>query len=136
MLIPQVIDYTIHAPLHEYLVEHHGGEPFNAIFDVVGNKELHIHCPSYLTQNGLYDLLGVLDIVANPSWWRILTWMIQAKLEGFRPVMLGGVPRRYRMHNAFPAQDNMRRTAKLAEEGNLKVLVDEVFKMEDGLKVR
>ena len=62
--------------------------------------------------------------------------MVQAKLEGVRPVLLGGVPRQYRMHNAFPSQEKIQRVVKMAEEGKLNVLVDSVWKMEDAIKVR
>ena len=39
------------------------------------------------------------------------------------------------MHNAFKSQANSRRVVKIAEEGQLRVLVDSVFKMEDAIKV-
>jgi hypothetical protein len=74
--------------------------------------------------------------VKNPSWWKLLAWLIPAKLERFRPVILGGVPRRHRMHNAFVDQASLRRVAKMADEGKLKVLVDSVWKMAEGIKVR
>lgn len=135
MWLVQVIDYTIHSPLHSYLIEHHSQEPFNAIFDVVGNKELHQHCPAYLSKDGLFDLLGSLHEVMNATWLSLFSWMIQSKLERFRPVILGGVPRRHRFHNAFPDQEKLQRVARMAEEGKLKVLVDSVWKMEDGMKV-
>ena len=103
---------------------------------MVGNKELHNHCPAYLTEDGLYDLLGDLHEIGNPSWWNLLNWVFWAKLERFRPVILGGVPRRHRMHNAFISQEKLQRVVRMAEEGKLKVLMDSVWKMEDVLKVR
>ena len=133
-MLTQVIDYTIHSPLHEYLIEHHSQQPFNAIHDIVGNKDLHTHCPTYLTEDGLFDSMGAMAEVGNPSWAGLLRWVFREKLERFRPVMLGGIPRQHRMHNAFKTQTNSQRVVKIAEEGKLKVPVDSVWKMEDAVK--
>lgn len=114
---------------------HHSNTPFNAIFDVVDNKALHTHCPSYLAQDGLYDLIGAMTIVESGSWWSMLSWLVTGKLEAYRPVMLGGVPRRHRMHNAMVGKEQLRRVVEVAETGKLKVLLDSVWKMEDGIKV-
>lgn len=51
-------------------------------------------------------------------------------------MILGGVPRRHRMHNAFINQASLRRVAKMAEEGKMKVLTDSVWAMEEAIKVR
>ena len=79
--------------------------------------------------------MGNMTGIGNPSWASILLWVFWQKIERFRPVMLGGIPRRHRMHNAFKSQANSRRVVKIAEEGQLRVLVDSVFKMEDAIKV-
>ena len=130
-----MIDYTVHSPLHEYLIKHHSQKPFNAIIDIVGIQDLHTHCPEYLAKDGLFDLVGAIPQVTNPSWIRVLYWLFWGKVERFRPVILGGVPRRHRMHNAFVNQACIQRVVKLADEGKLRVPLDSVIKMEDGKKV-
>ena len=105
------------------------------IFDCVGDYGLHQNCPSYLKTKGFFCLLGAMDEVDAPTWWGLLSWIIPAKLERYRPVMLGGIPRRHRMYNALPNGDDLRKVVKLAEEGKVIRLVDSVWKMEDALEV-
>ncbi len=79
--------------------------------------------------------MGALAQVDNPSWLGILSWVFWEKIERFRPVMLGGVPRRHRMHNAFINQARLQRVVRLADEGKVRVPIDSVWKMEDVVKV-
>lgn len=78
--------------------------------------------------------MGVMAEVGSPSWLGLLMFVFREKLERFRPVMLGGIPRQHRMHNAFKNQANSQRVVKLAEEAKFKVPVDSVWKMEDAVK--
>lgn len=130
-----MIDYTKHPQLHQFVKEKHGEEPFDAIFDCIGDYALHQNCPSYLKTNGFFCLLGAMDEVGEPTWWRLLSYIIPAKLEQYRPVILGGIPRRHRMYNGMPNGKDLREVVKLAEEGKVIRLVDSVWKMEDALQV-
>lgn len=130
-----MIDYTKHEKLYVHVKEEHGKQPFNAIFDVVDDPALYQNCPSFLTVDGSYILLGAMGQLDNPSWWSLGTWLIAAKLERFRPVILGGIPRDFRMYNAIPNKKDLEGVVKLAVDGKIKGLVDSVWSMGDALKV-
>ena len=130
-----MVDYTKHERLHEYMTEHYSQEPFDVIFDVVGDAGLHKYCPRYLKPDGWFILLGAMGEIASPSWWGMLSTMIPAKLERFRPVMFGGVPRNHRMMNGGPDKETLLEAVRIVEEGKLKVVIDSVWEMEDMLKV-
>jgi hypothetical protein len=52
------------------------------------------------------------------------------------PRILGGVPRKYVFQQTNPIPETMTYLTALVEEGKLKVIVDQVFEMEDALQVR
>ena len=122
-------------PLHEYLVRAHGDKPFDAIFDIAGDTALHKNCPKYTTEGAWFVHLGAMKEAQNPSWFGLLSWLIPAKLERYRPVFLCGVPRKQRMMNGVPLNGTVQRATQLAEEGRLKVMLDSVWDMEDAKKV-
>ena len=61
----------------------------------------------------------------------VLGWV----LHMFRPVILGGVPRKCRFISGSPSQRNLRLVQQLVEMGELRSIVDSEWRMEDVLKV-
>jgi len=131
-----VIDYTVHDPLHSYLAQHHREVPFNAILDVVGaDNELYTQSPSYLTPNGLFLLLGSMPAMHSGSIWRLLSWVLRSQINRYRPVLLGGTPRPCRLYSTKPDKKSLERVIELVQKGEVKGVVDSVWKMDQGLKV-
>ena len=122
-------------PLHEYLIKAHCDKPFDAIFDVAGDTAMQKNCAKYTTESACFVQLGSLEAAKSPSWYALLSYLIPAKLERYRPLWLGGVPRKHRMMNGTPGNGGVQRAARLAEEGKLKVVLDSVWDLEDAKKV-
>lgn len=121
--------------MHEHLTKTHADKPFDAIFDVAGDTALHKNCPKYTTQDAWFVHLGAMKETKDPSWLGVLGNIIPAKLERFRPLFLGGVPRNHRMMNGVPLDGRVQRAAHLAEQGKLKIVLDSVWNLEDAKKV-
>ena len=126
----KVIDYTTHSPLRNHL-----HETFDAIFDIVGEPGLWENSPKYLVSDGWFIALGQMAMTGAPSWWGLLSWLIPAKLGTLRPVMLGGVPRKYRMYQGQINEKDMERVMELVKDGKVTVPVDSVWKMDDAKQV-
>jgi NADPH:quinone reductase-like Zn-dependent oxidoreductase len=54
----------------------------------------------------------------------------------FWPQFLGGTPRKYIFQQTNPTQERLEYLVRLVKDGKLKVIIDQVYDMEDGLKVR
>lgn len=113
----------------------HADKPFDAIFDVAGDTALHKNCPKYTSQGAWFVQLGAMKETKDPSLLGVLGYLIPAKLERFRPLFLGGVPRNHRMMNGEPLDGRVQRAARLAGEGKLKVVLDSVWDLDDAKKV-
>ncbi|KAJ6454269.1 hypothetical protein C8R47DRAFT_1061185 [Mycena vitilis] len=122
----EVVDYRANAPLPDYLAEEYGAQPFEYILDCIGTQALFVGCTSYLTPEGLLVNVGNFE-GAGITIWRAL-------LNTYLPCILGGVPRRYAFISTTPNGEKAARLARMVEEGQLRVVVDEVFDFEEALK--
>lgn len=118
------------SPLTTYLASNYGLDhrPFDVILDAFGSQSLFENSPKYLKPKGTYVNVGTLEGGHALALWRWLknsTW----------PSFLGGVLRRFVMFGAQISGESSRKLGKTAEEGKLRVVVDNVYKMEDALKV-
>jgi hypothetical protein len=52
------------------------------------------------------------------------------------PQFVGGTPRKYAFQQTNPTRERMIYLVRLVEEGKLKVVIDQVYQMNDGLQVR
>jgi len=125
----EIIDYIKHDPLHEYLLHHHSEQPFDAIIDCVGIRELYVNCAPYLAPGKTFINLGAMT--AMPTFLGLLSFVWNQHMLPLWPVILGGVPRSYRFYSARPNLESMARIMRLAEKGLVKVAVDSVWEMED-----
>ncbi|KAH7016400.1 uncharacterized protein B0I36DRAFT_254090 [Microdochium trichocladiopsis] len=95
------------------------GKQFDAIFDLVGDRQLYTHSPSYLDLGGKY-----LDIEAGPFG--------RFKLDNWLPVFLGGTPRAFTPVFSYPSGKSATEAATWVEKGWIKEMVtDSVYSMEE-----
>ena len=124
----KVIDYKATYPLHSFLAKEYGQQPFDIILDTVGSQDLYTMSPAYLKPKGLYvnvGTVGVSQLVALWRWFTNSTW----------PSILGGVPRKFIMFNTVPDKPRAKKIYQLAENKQLKIIVDSIYKMDDALEV-
>ncbi|KAJ7092475.1 hypothetical protein B0H15DRAFT_777523 [Mycena belliarum] len=123
----QVVDYRVNTPLPTHLAKAYGAEPFEYILDCIGTQALFEQCASYLTPTGLFVNVGNFEGPGITIW--------HAMLNTYLPCIFGGVPRRYKMISTTPNGEKAAGLARMVEEGQLRVVVDEVFQFEDAMKV-
>ncbi|KAJ7658498.1 hypothetical protein B0H17DRAFT_1171879 [Mycena rosella] len=122
----EVVDYRANAPLPAHLAKTYGAQPFAYILDCVGTQALFVHSPGYLAPDGLLVNVGNFEGAGITIW--------RAMLNTYLPCIFGGVPRRYAMISTTPNGEKAAGLARMVEEGQLRVVVDEVFEFEDALK--
>ncbi|KAE9389806.1 NAD(P)-binding protein [Gymnopus androsaceus JB14] len=122
----EVIDYRANHPLPVYLAKEYHKRPFDFIFDTIGVQDLFTYSPHYLKPQGALINVGNFEGAT-------LT-VFRALLNTWRPVLLGGIPRRYSMISTTPDGVKAAQLARMTEEGQLRVIVDEVVEFEDVLR--
>jgi NADPH:quinone reductase-like Zn-dependent oxidoreductase len=127
-LIAKVIDYRTHSPLPTYLEKEYSSKPFDAILDTIGVQALYENSPAYLEPGGQFVNVGAMEGVPKFLW-------SNAK-NNFWPKILGGTPRKYMFQQTNPTVERLQYLVKLVAEGKLRVIIDQVFMMDDALKVR
>ncbi|MCJ1242042.1 zinc ion binding [Varicellaria rhodocarpa] len=128
-----VVDYTKHDALHEHLRAEYTSTPFDAIIDTVGVQPLYTHSPAYLKADGLFLNIGS-GFGKDTSVGSLLSVMWSMIQNLLWPKLLGGTPRSYSFISAAPDSKQLGKLKRLAEEGKLKMPVDSLWSMEDGLK--
>ena len=105
----------------------YSSEPFDAILDTVGVQMLYDSSSAYLKPDGPFINVGAMEGIGTTLWSGVknMIW----------PQFLGGTPRRYIFQQTNPTQDRLKYLIRLVEEGKLKVVIDQVFQMEDALQV-
>ncbi|KAK3681724.1 hypothetical protein B0T22DRAFT_387711 [Podospora appendiculata] len=118
----EVIDYKVHDPVENFLIEKFKDEPFDIIFDCVGGDPLYTQSPKYLKPGCKF-----ITIVGGPSQGIIP--FIKHKL---RPVFLGGTPRPFHLLGLSPAGTFARQAAKWVDEGLIKEApIDSEYTLEE-----
>lgn len=121
----EAIDYNLHAPLHTYLAKTFESQPFNLIYDCVGDQQLFSYSASYLSPNG-----ALISIVGGPT--QGVVPFVRNKLV---PTFLGGTARTFKILGMMPSGERARGVAKWVEDGTLKQMpIDSEYKMGDVVK--
>lgn len=131
----QVIDYTAYSPVHTHLAAQHGlsASPFDLIIDCYGIQDLWTHCASYLSPKGAFITVGVAHSQYTvPSILYATSLMLR---NSFWPTILGGVNRPYVCVQGFVTLSGLEKLRDWVGKGELQVVVDSVWKMEDALLV-
>lgn len=114
----------MHEPLAPHLASIFDSNPLQAIFDCVGSDELFQKSVGYLDKNGIFITI-VGGVGAGP--------IVRSKIL---PVMLGGVPRKYKLLALWPDGAIAKEVVKWVQDGHLKhYLTDSEYSMEDVIKV-
>jgi len=121
------VDYRTAKPLHKFLSFKYGNNPFDSIFDTIGSQELFKYSPQYLKPEGAVVNVGNFE---GPS----LT-VFRSVLNRWLPIFLGGIPRKYSMISTTPNGLKARILSRMVEDGQLRVLVDEVVDFENAMRV-
>lgn len=120
------MDYTAHTNLAAHLASKYGSAPFDHVMDCVGIQSLYEGSPGFLKSQGVLINVGAMyGMVAAFWYWFQNSW---------RPVWLGGTPRRYMMFSTVPQREDSMLLLKMMEDGDLRVCVDSVWEMEDVAK--
>ena len=122
----QIVDYKAHESLTAHLAEAYEKEPFDFIFDTVGDQSLFTHSPKYLKPRGqLISIVGGASNGVGP--------FVKNKLI---PTFLGGTPRTYKIMGLMPSGQYARETAEWVKKGVVKeVPVDSEFTMAEVIEV-
>jgi hypothetical protein len=120
------VDYTAHNPLPEYLATAYLHQPFDAIFDCIGDQELFSHSPAYMKPSG-----QLISIVGGKS--EGVVPFVKNKLV---PSFLGGTPRTYKILGLLPNGPYAREVATWPEKGLAKeVPIDGEFTFDQVVEV-
>ncbi|KAL4803476.1 hypothetical protein BDV18DRAFT_163035 [Aspergillus unguis] len=125
--VDEFIDYRKHD-LPAFLASQYNAPEtqFDHILDCVGTQALFANSPSYLKPSGTYINIGMLEGMFTTTF----NWVRNVYL----PTWLGGVPRKYIMFSTPPTRDDALYIAHLVEEGDIRILVDGVWEMEDAMR--
>ena len=120
------MDYTAHQSLTAHLAATYEQEPFDFIFDTVGDQSLFSHSPKYLRPSG--QLISIVGGSSNG-----VVPFVRNKLI---PSFLGGTPRTYKILALAPNGPYAREVADWAEKGLVKEIpIDAEFAMAEVIEV-
>ena len=91
-------------------------------------QALYDNSPAYLKPGGPFINVGVMEGTVTGLWSTMKNY--------FWPQFLGGTPRKFTFQQTNPTQERLQYLVQLAKDENLKVIIDHVYDMEDGLQVR
>ncbi|OAA69163.1 zinc alcohol dehydrogenase [Cordyceps fumosorosea ARSEF 2679] len=128
----EVIDYTKHDRLPDYLADVFAAEPFDAVVDTLGHQSLYLASPRYLRPGGVYSSAGIKPpSFAVPHFLRAV---VQMKLNEWWPVSrwLGGVGRLWRgVSMMAPTLEDRERVVGMLARGEVRVVRDSVWQLEE-----
>ena len=113
--------------MHKALGLQYGKQPFDSIFDTIGTQALFTNSPLYLKPEGVVVNVGNFEGPAGT--------VLRSFENKWLPVFLGGIPRKYLMISTTPNGTKAAQLGQMVEEGKLRVVVDDVLRFEDVLKV-
>ncbi|KAJ5610602.1 hypothetical protein N7510_007321 [Penicillium lagena] len=122
----EVVDYTAGdlAQSIEALTEGEGKDKFDLVLDVAGKDlELYFQADKFLKEGGRYVLVGA------PTWGDTCVLLKIALL----PAFLGGGKRKFEFLRFKAESEALSNLLGWAEEGKLKVVVDEIFPKEEAV---
>lgn len=124
----QVIDYTQHNDLPEYLTTRFSSNRFNTIIDTLGHQSLYLASPAYLVPEGNYSSVGIKP----PTFFvpDFLRAVLQMKLNEWWPVSrwLGGVGRRWLGTSMMsPTLEDRQAVVDMLGRGDIRLVRDSVW---------
>ncbi|CEH13434.1 Zinc-binding oxidoreductase [Ceraceosorus bombacis] len=102
-------------------------QPFDVIFDCVGDRFIHEKCPSFLKATGEYRSIGASSLSPESRIWSaefrsLGLWFLKATIL---PSFLGGIPRKFRLLG--PKDDDLPKLDEFVQSGQLRPVVDKTY---------
>lgn len=130
-----MVDYTQHASVPSHITEHFASAPFDTVIDTLGDHALWLASPRFLRERGIYESVGIKPTSFSiPDFLRAATRM---QLNAYWPTSrwLGGVGREWRATSMMsPTTDEREEVMRLLGSGEVRVVRDSVWAMEDVLE--
>lgn len=118
----ETIDYRKHKSLAAHLAATFSENPFDIIYDCIGDQPLYLQSPAYLTPKG-----AVLCIVGGTS-----QGVVPVVRNNLIPTFLGGTPRTYKLLAMMPSGLRARAVAEMVDDGTITDMpIDSVWPMTD-----
>jgi reticulon-4-interacting protein 1, mitochondrial len=108
---------------------------FDMIIDCVGSQPLWLSCAKYLKPGKDHAYVTVGVKFSSFRFRAILGAVLSMMSNALWPVWLGGVDRTYKSIMAIVDTKSLERLGRLAEEGKIRTVVGEEWRMECALKV-
>ncbi|KAI8817688.1 uncharacterized protein EV422DRAFT_560334 [Fimicolochytrium jonesii] len=129
--VDEVVDYTKHSPVTDYLAKAYSAKPFDAVIDAIGKQEIYDHAASYLAPKKPVVTVGLGFKYTYPQ---MVTTIAKTVDNTARPCILGGVPRPYITINALVNLKLLEKISALLQEGTMRPVVDQTFDFRDTLQ--
>ena len=129
-----MIDRRLHAPVKDFLTQKYADRPFDVVVDAYGSQTLFDKSPGFLKTDGTFVTVGIAaESLTSMAMLQVVYQMLTNILW---PRVIGGTPRKYTQVASTVSIEKMVELRRLCETGELKVVVDSCWDMEDVEKVR
>ena len=129
-----MIDRHLHAPLEDFLTQNYSDTPFDVVIDAYGSQTLFDKSPGNLETDGTFVTVGVAaETLSYTAMLQIVHRMLTNILW---PRAIGGTPRKYVQASSTVSIEKTVKLRRLCENGELRVVDDSCWAMEDVEKVR
>jgi hypothetical protein len=129
-----VIDRHLHAPVEDFLTQYYSDRPFDVVIDAYGSQTLFDKSLGFLKTDGAFVTVG---IAAEALTYMAMLQVVYHMLTNILwPRAIGGTPRKYVQVASTVSIEKMVKLRRLCENGELKVVVDSCWGVEDVEKVR
>jgi hypothetical protein len=129
-----VIDRHLHAPVEDFLTQNYSDRPFDVVIDAYGSQSLFDKSLGFLKTDGAFVTVGVAAKAL--TYMAMLQVVYHMSTNILWPRAIGGTPRKYVQVASTVSIEKMAKLRRLCENGELKVVVDSCWGVEDVEKVR
>ncbi|PWN40283.1 NAD(P)-binding protein [Ceraceosorus guamensis] len=124
--VDEVIDYK-EVDVAGELSLRYKDQPFDVIFDCVGDRFIHAKCPAFLKPTGEYRSVGASSLSPESRIWSAESrslglWFFRALIL---PSFLGGIPRKFRLLGL--KDDDLSKLDDFVQSGQLRPVVDKTY---------
>ncbi|KAF7594174.1 zinc ion binding [Aspergillus hancockii] len=106
---------------------------FDKVIDARGSQDLWHSSPRILKSGQNHAYISVGPMLGSYTYMGMFACLLKMAMNTCLPVWAGGVNREYRQVASMVDPDKLERLRKLCEEGQLEVLVPEIWVFEDAI---